>query len=288
MGLKAEHYRAVLETRSGVGWFEVHPENYMIEGGPPLRYLEAVRRDHPLSLHGVGMSLGSPDPPPRDHLDRFKALIERFEPFAVSEHLSWSRIGDRFFTDLLPVPMTREALDVTAANVACAQDRLGRRLLVENPSTYLRFGREEIPEPEFLAELSRRTGCGLLLDVNNLFVCASNHEFDPLAWLDAFALDAVEEIHLAGHAVDDADGWPLRVDDHGSPVIEEVWTLYREVIRRRGAVPTLIERDANLPPFEALLAEARQADRIAREALAEAEERARAALDAPGCGPAAA
>lgn len=288
MGLKAEYYRVVLETRPGVGWFEVHPENYMIEGGPPLRYLEAVRRDHPLSLHGVGMSLGSPDPPPRDHLDRFKALIERFEPFAVSEHLSWSRIGDRFFADLLPVPMTREALDVTAANVACAQDRLGRRLLVENPSTYLRFGHEEIPEPEFLTELSRRTGCGLLLDVNNLFVCASNHEFDPLAWLDAFALDAVEEIHLAGHAVDDADGWPLRVDDHGSPVIEEVWTLYREVIRRRGAVPTLIERDANLPPFEALLAEARQADRIAREALAEAEERARAALDAPGCGPAAA
>lgn len=288
MGLKAEHYRAVLETRPGVGWFEVHPENYMIEGGPPLRYLEAVRRDHPLSLHGVGMSLGSPEPPPRDHLDRFKALIERFEPFAVSEHLSWSRIGDRFFADLLPVPMTREALDVTAANVACAQDRLGRRLLVENPSTYLRFGREEIPEPEFLAELSRRTGCGLLLDVNNLFVCASNHEFDPLAWLDAFALDAVEEIHLAGHAVDDADGWPLRVDDHGSPVIEEVWTLYREVIRRRGAVPTLIERDANLPPFEVLLAEARQADRIAREALAEAGEKARAALDAPGCGPAAA
>ena len=288
MGLKAEHYRVVLETRPGVGWFEVHPENYMIEGGPPLRYLEAVRRDHPLSLHGVGMSLGSPDPPPRDHLNRFKALIERFEPFAVSEHLSWSRIGDRFFADLLPVPMTREALDVTAANVACAQDRLGRRLLVENPSTYLRFGHEEIPEPEFLAELSRRTGCGLLLDVNNLFVCASNHEFDPLAWLDAFALDAVEEIHLAGHAVDDADGWPLRVDDHGSPVIEEVWTLYREVIRRRGAVPTLIERDANLPPFEALLAEARQADRIAREALAEAEERARVALDAPGCGPAAA
>ena len=285
MGLKAEHYRAVLETRPGVGWFEVHPENYMIEGGPPLRYLEAVRRDHPLSLHGVGMSLGSPEPPPRDHLDRFKALIERFEPFAVSEHLSWSRIGDRFFADLLPVPMTREALDVTAANVACAQDRLGRRLLVENPSTYLRFGREEIPEPEFLTELSRRTGCGLLLDVNNLFVCASNHEFDPLAWLNAFALDAVEEIHLAGHAVDDADGWPLRVDDHGSPVIEEVWTLYREVIRRRGAVPTLIERDANLPPFEALLAEARQADRIAREALAEEGEKARAVLDAPGCGP---
>ena len=286
MGLKAEHYRAVLETRPGIGWFEVHPENYMIDGGPPLRYLEAVRRDHPLSLHGVGMSLGSPDPPPRDHLDRFRALIERFEPFVVSEHLSWSRIGDRFFADLLPVPMTREALDAMAANVARAQDHLGRRILIENPSTYLRFGREEIPEPEFLTELSRRTGCGLLLDVNNLFVCASNHAFDPLAWIDAFALEAVEEIHLAGHAVDDADGCPLRVDDHGSPVIEEVWALYREVIRRRGAVPTLIERDANLPPFEALLAEARQADRIARAALAEAGEKGRAALGAPGRSPA--
>ena len=288
MGLKAEHYRAVLETRPDIGWFEVHPENYMIDGGPPLRYLEAVRRDHPLSLHGVGMSLGSPDPPPRDHLERFRALIERFEPFVVSEHLSWSRIGDRFFADLLPVPMTREALDAMAANVARAQDHLGRRILIENPSTYLRFGREEIPEPEFLTELSRRTGCGLLLDVNNLFVCASNHAFDPLAWIGAFALEAVEEIHLAGHAVDDADGCPLRVDDHGSPVIGEVWALYREVIRRRGAVPTLIERDANLPPFEALLAEARQADRIARAALAEAGEKGRAAHGAPGRGPAAA
>ena len=285
VGLKAEHYRDVLETRVGPGWFEVHPENYMIEGGPPLRYLEAVRRDYPLSLHGVGMSLGSPDPPPREHLDRFRALIGRFDPFIVSEHLSWSRIGERFLADLLPLPMTREALDTMTANVARAQDHLGRRILIENPSTYLRFGREEIPEPEFLAELSRRTGCGLLLDVNNLFVCASNHEFDPLAWLDAFALDAVEEVHVAGHAVDEADGRPLRVDDHGSPVIEEVWALYREVIRRRGVVPTLVERDSDLPPFEALLAEARYADRIAREALAEAGEKAPAALAVPAGSP---
>ena len=270
VGLKAEHYRAVLETRPGPGWFEVHPENYMIDGGPPLRWLEAVRREYPLSLHGVGMSLGSPEPPPRGHLDRLKSLADRFEPFAVSEHLSWSRIGDRFFADLLPLPLTHEALGAMAGNVARAQDHLRRRILIENPSTYLRFDREEVPEPEFLAALVRRTGCGLLLDVNNLFVCAGNHGFDPRAWLDAFPLDAVEEIHLAGHAVDDADGHPLRVDDHGSPVIEEVWALYREVVRRRGAVvPTLIERDANLPPFAALLAEARHADRAAREALAD-------------------
>lgn len=267
VGLKSEHYRTVLETRPDLGWFEVHPENYMLEGGPPLRYLEAIRADYPLSLHGVGMSLGSSDPPPLDHLERLKRLVERFEPFAVSEHLSWSRIGDRFLADLLPVPMTVEALDAMAANVARAQDHLGRRLLIENPSTYLEFGREEIPEPEFLTELVRRTGCGLLLDVNNLFVCSSNHAFDPRGWIDAYALEAVEEIHVAGHAVDDADGHPIRVDDHGSPVIEEVWSLYREVIGGRGPVPTLIERDANLPPFEELLAEAHHADRIAREPI---------------------
>ena len=266
VGLKSEHYRTVLEDHPDVGWFEVHPENYMLAGGPPLRYLEAVRAQYPLSLHGVGMSLGSCEPPPEDHLERLKALVERFEPFAVSEHLSWSRIGDRFLADLLPVPMTREALDVMAANVARAQDHLGRRLLVENPSTYLEFDREEIPEPEFLAELARRTGCGLLLDVNNLYVCASNHGFDPRAWIDAFPLEAVEEIHVAGHAVDDADGYPIRVDNHGSPVIEAVWSLYREVVRRRGPIPTLIERDANLPAFEDLLAEAHHADRVAREA----------------------
>ncbi|MCY4454431.1 MAG: DUF692 domain-containing protein [Immundisolibacterales bacterium] len=267
VGLKSEHYRTVLATRPDLGWFEVHPENYMVDGGPPLRFLEAVRADYPLSLHGVGLSLGSCDPPPLDHLARLKRLVERFEPFVVSEHLSWSRFGDRFLADLLPVPMTPEALEVTADNVARTQDHLGRRILIENPSTYLEFGREEIPEPEFLAALVRRTGCGLLLDVNNLFVCASNHAFDPRKWIDSFALEAVEEIHVAGHAVDDADGHPIRVDNHGSPVIEEVWSLYREVIARRGPVPTLIERDANLPPFDELLAEARHADRIAGEAI---------------------
>ena len=267
VGLKSDHYRTVLEGRPDVGWFEVHPENYMIAGGPPLRYLEAVRADYPLSLHGVGMSLGSCDPPPLDHLERLKVLVDRFEPFLVSEHLSFSRVGDRFLADLLPVPMIPEALDAMADNVSRAQDYLGRRMLIENPSTYLEFDREDIPEPEFLAALVRRTGCGLLLDVNNLFVCASNHGFDPGAWLDAFPLGAVEEVHVAGHAVDDAAGHPIRVDNHGSPVIEEVWSLYRKVIERRGPVPTLVERDANLPSFADLLAEAHHADRAAREAI---------------------
>ena len=258
----------MLDTSPPLDWFEVHPENYMVEGGPPLRYLEAVRSDYPLSLHGVGMSLGSVEPPAPDHLDHLARLIDRFEPFVVSEHLSWSRTEDAFLADLLPVPMTREALATVSANVGRAQDRLGRALLVENPSAYLGFRDQDIPEPEFLSELARRTGCGLLLDVNNLFVSACNQGFDPVGWLDAFHLDAVEEIHLAGHAVDQANGHEIRVDDHGSPVPTGVWDLYRTVIRRRGPTPTLIERDANLPPLADLVAEARTAARIMRETAA--------------------
>ena len=268
IGLKARFYQEVLDTSPPLDWFEVHPENYMVEGGPPLRYLEAIRSDYPLSLHGVGMSLGSVEPPAPDHLDHLARLIDRFEPFVVSEHLSWSRTEDAFLADLLPVPMTREALATVSANVGRAQDRLGRALLVENPSAYLRFRDQDIPEPEFLSELARRTGCGLLLDVNNLFVSACNQGFDPVGWLDAFHLEAVEEIHLAGHAVDQANGHEIRVDDHGSPVPTGVWDLYRTVIRRRGPTPTLIERDANLPPLADLVAEARTAARIMRETAA--------------------
>ena len=269
IGLKAEFYGEVLYNSPKIDWFEVHPENYMIEGGPALRNLDAIRSDYPLSLHGVGMSLGSCEPPTGNHLDRLASLIDRLEPFEVSEHLSWSRTGDLFLTDLLPVPMTNEALDIVEANVCRAQDRLGRTLLLENPSTYLRFREEEIPEPEFLSELARRTGCGLLLDVNNLFVSASNHGFDPIEWLDAVDLDAVAEIHLAGHSVDRASGHAIRIDDHGSPVISDVWNLYRDVIERRGATSTLIERDANLPPLDDLLAEAHLAERITQEVLGE-------------------
>jgi len=262
IGLKAQFYKEVLDTSPPVDWFEVHPENYMIEGGPPLRYLEAIRSHYPLSLHGVGMSLGSVEPPLLSHLDRLSVLIDRFEPFVVSEHLSWSRIEDAFFADLLPLPLTRESLGIVSANVCRAQDRLGRTLLIENPSAYLQFSEPEIPEPEFLRELSQRTGCGLLLDVNNLFVSSFNQGFDPVAWLDAFELEAVEEIHLAGHAVDRASGQTIRIDDHGSPVPAGVWDLYRTVIQRRGPTPTLIERDANLPQLSDLVAEAQMAARI--------------------------
>lgn len=264
IGLKAQFYKEVLDTSPPVDWFEVHPENYMIEGGPPLRYLEAIRSHYPLSLHGVGMSLGSVEPPLPSHFDRLSVLIDRFEPFVVSEHLSWSRIEDAFFADLLPLPLTHESLGIVSANVCRAQDHLGRTLLIENPSAYLQFSEPEIPEPEFLRELSQRTGCGLLLDVNNLFVSSFNQGFDPIAWLDAFDLEAVEEIHLAGHAVDQASGQTIRIDDHGSPVPTGVWDLYRTVIQRRGPTPTLIERDANLPQLSDLVAEAQVAARIMR------------------------
>lgn len=265
IGLKAQFYKEVLDASPPVDWFEVHPENYMIAGGPPLRYLEAIRSHYPLSLHGVGMSLGSVEPPSPGHLDRLSVLIDRFEPFVVSEHLSWSRIEDTFFADLLPLPLTHETLRIVSANVCRAQDRLGRTLLIENPSAYLQFSEPEIPEPEFLRELSQRTGCGLLLDVNNLFVSSFNQGFDPIEWLDAFDLEAVEEIHLAGHAVDQASGQTIRIDDHGSPVSAGVWDLYRTVIQRRGPTPTLVERDANLPQLRDLVAEAQMAARIMRE-----------------------
>ena len=266
--LKAQFYKDVLESSPTVDWFEVHPENYMVEGGPLLRHLEAIRRDYPLSLHGVGMSLGSCEPPASNHLDRLAALVDRFQPFVVSEHLSWSRTNDAFFADLLPLPMTREALATVSANLARAQDHLGRALLIENPSAYLQFRDQEIPEPEFLSELVQRTGCGLLLDVNNLFVSASNQAFDPIAWLDSIDLQAVEEIHLAGHAIDRASGPCIRIDDHGSPVPDGVWNLYRVVVQRCGPTPTLIERDANLPPLQDLVDEAQMAGRIMRDLVA--------------------
>ncbi len=268
IGLKAQFYNEVLESFPAVDWFEVHPENYMVEGGPPLRHLEAIRRDYPLSLHGVGMSLGSCEPPTSSHLDRLAALVDRFQPFVVSEHLSWSRTNDAFLADLLPLPMTREALATVSTNVARAQDHLGRAILIENPSAYLQFRDQEIPEPEFLSELVQRTGCGLLLDVNNLFVSARNQDFDPIAWLDAIDLQAVEEIHLAGHAIDEVNGSSIRIDDHGSPVPDGVWDLYRVVMQRRGPTPTLIERDANLPPLQDLVDEAHMAARIMRGLVA--------------------
>ncbi|HEV8471498.1 MAG TPA: DUF692 domain-containing protein [Methylomirabilota bacterium] len=259
IGLRTPHIAEIDATRPAVGWLEVHAENYM-GGGPALRALERLRRDYPLSVHGVGLSLGGADGLDLAHLDRLARLVERLEPALVSEHLSWSVTGGAYLNHLLPLPYTEEALGVLCRHVTRAQERLGRRLLVENPSGYLRFRDSPIPEVEFLNALARRTGCGLLCDVNNVYVTCANLGGDAQAWLDALEPSAVGEIHLAGHAVNDADGRSILIDDHGSPVTDDVWRLYEHALRRYGAAPTLIEWDTDVPPLSVLLAEATKAE----------------------------
>lgn len=231
-------------------------------GGPELRQLERLRRDYPVALHGVGLSLGSAGPLDARHLGRLRALADRLAPCLVSEHLSWSVSRGAYLNHLLPLPYTRATLEVVAEHVGEAQDRLGRRILVENPSSYLRFRESPLPEPEFLAELVRRTGCGILCDVNNIHVTAHNLGLDAIAYLRALPAEAVGEIHLAGHATNDADGRQILIDDHGSPVAAPVWELYARALEHLGPVPTLIEWDTDLPPLGELLAEARCADAI--------------------------
>jgi uncharacterized protein (UPF0276 family) len=249
----------VLQTRPEVSWFEVHAENYF-GGGVARRTLEAVRRDYPLSLHGVGLSLGSAEGLDPAHLRRLADLTRAIEPGLVSEHLSWSVAGGRYLADLLPLPMTEEALEVVCRHVQQTQECLGRTLLIENPSTYLQFPHSSIPEWEFLGAVAARTGCALLCDINNIFVSASNHGWDPLLYLDALPARAIGEMHLAGHAVRTLDdGSVVRIDDHGSRVSGEVWTLYEQALQRFGARPTLIEWDSHVPAFEVLLDEAAQA-----------------------------
>lgn len=254
LSLKPEHYRAALDERAQGLWFEVHPENYMADGGPRLAWLDAIRREHPLSLHGVGLSLGGPERPDSDHLRRLKALVDRYQPALVSEHLAWSAHAGTYFADLLPTPMTEAALDAFCAHVSQTQDVLGRSILVENPSRYLRLS-EAIPEAEFLAETVRRTGCGLLLDINNIQVSAHNLNYAARAYLDAIPAGAVGEFHLAGHEADEALDGALLIDTHGAPVAESVWALYAAALERIGPRPTLIERDADIPPFAALMQE---------------------------------
>jgi uncharacterized protein (UPF0276 family) len=262
IGLRFAHHREVVETRPPVAWFEVHSENYM-GGGPTPAILDTVRRDYPISLHGVGLSLGTAEGLSETHLARIGALIERVEPGLVSEHLSWSVVDGVYLADLLPLPMTEEALDVVCRNVDHAQHALKRRLLIENPSSYLRYRHSTIPEWEFLAAVTRRTGCGILCDVNNIFVSASNHGWSASGYLDALPVEAVGEIHLAGHSVRELEGGrTIRIDDHGSKVRSQVWELYAEAVDRFGRVPTLIEWDTDIPPLEVLLAEARRADDI--------------------------
>jgi len=266
VGLRAPHAAEILATRPAIGWLELHPENYFANG-PALAQLDAIARDHRLSLHGVGLSLGSAESVDKRHLARLRALVERLEPFLVSEHLSWSISGGFYLNDLLPLPLTEEALGLVVENVARTQDALRRRILVENPSAYLRFRHSTIAEPEFLAALAERTGCGLLCDVNNIFVSAANLGCDAEAWLDAVPAGAVGEIHLAGHAEATRDGLRLLIDDHGSPVAPPVWALYARALRRFGPVPSLIEWDKNLPPLAALLDEARRAEAMVHGAL---------------------
>lgn len=259
LGFKAQHYPAIRDTRPDLGFFEVHAENFMGDGGAPHAMLTALRADYAISLHGVGLSIGGPDPLDRAHLDRLARLCDRYQPDSFSEHLAWSSHGNEYLNDLLPLPYTPETLERVCQHVDQVQDRLRRRMLLENPSTYVTFAASTIPETEFLAEISRRTGCGLLLDVNNVFVSSTNHRTDPRAYLASFPLHAVGEVHLGGHDAEDLPGGPLLIDAHGSPVADPVWTLYAEVIARTGPQPTLIEWDNDIPDFPTLMAEATRA-----------------------------
>jgi hypothetical protein len=270
IGLRAEHYDAVLENLPPVGWLEVHSENYFGAGGKPLDYLERIRAHYPLSLHGVGLSIGSTDPFDYRHLAKLKRLIRRFEPALVSEHLSWSSVGGRYLNDLLPLPYTKEALYHLVARVARVQDILGRPILIENPSSYLQYAESAIPEWEFLTALAERTGCGVLLDVNNVYVSACNHGFDAGAYLRAIPRHIVREIHLAGFTVNRFDDGELLIDTHNRPVWPAVWALYRQAVQRFGQIPTLIEWDTDLPELAVLVNEARRANAILEERHAQA------------------
>ena len=266
VGLRFRHHREVLEARPAAAWFEVHTENY-IGGGSAPTYLDAIRRDYPVSLHGTGLSLGSAEGLDPAHLARVREVVERFEPGLVSEHLSFSVAGGTYLADLLPLPLTEEALAVVCDNVAQVQDRLKREILVENPSSYLQFRHSTIPEWEFLTLVAKRTGCGILCDVNNIYVSACNHGWRASAYLEALPPAAIGEIHLAGHSVRHIDAArTIRIDDHGSRVAPEVWTLYAEALARFGPVPTLIEWDTSVPPMAVLLEEAAHADALVQEA----------------------
>jgi len=259
MSFKPAHMEEALHCASPGLWFEVHPENYMADGGPRPAMLEVLAERHPLSLHGVSLSLAAAAPPDAGHLHRLRRLVDRVKPVLVSEHLAWSAWGGHYLPDLLPFPRTQEALARVAANVLRSQDALGCRISIENPAHYLVLDGHDWSETDFLSELVRRTGCGLLLDVNNVHVSAHNTGVDALAYLDAFPLHAVTEIHLAGHGVDEDFPATLLIDSHDAPVDESVWRLYRHVLSRGGPRPTLIERDGNLPSFDVLLQECARA-----------------------------
>lgn len=263
LGFKPEHFADIVSQTQPVGFFEVHAENYMGAGGPPHAQLGKLREHHALSIHGVGLSIGSMQPLDRDHLARLRMVCDRYQPESFSEHLAWSTHDGIFLNDLLPLPYTEETLARVVEHVDQVQEALGRQMLLENPATYLLFQESTIEESAFLAEISHRTGCGLLLDVNNLFVAATNHNLDPQAYIARFPLEAVREIHLGGHSetVDDL-GAPLLIDSHDTAIKDPVWALYEHVIARTGPVATLIEWDNDVPAWYVLLEQAAAAQRI--------------------------
>lgn len=263
VGLRREHFERVLEGVSDVDWFEVVSENFMVRGGRPLHVLDRVRRDHPVVLHGVSLSIGSTDPLGKDYLDALARLIERVEPAWVSDHLCWTGVGGHNAHDLLPLPYTEEALAHVSHRVMQVQERLGRRIALENVSTYLEFEGSTLPEWEFLAEVAARADCGILLDVNNVFVSASNHGFDPHEYLEAIPAERVWQVHLAGHS----DRGSHLLDTHGGPVCDAVWDLYRFATQRIGAVASLVEWDENVPDWDTLVGENERARAVRRQAL---------------------
>jgi len=267
VGLKAQHYRTILDSRPATGFFEVHAENFMGAGGPPHRYLEAIRDHYPLSIHGVGLNIGGSRPLDRSHLQRLKALLDRYQPDLFSEHLAWSSHGNLFLNDLLPLPYTESTLERVCNHVDETQTFLGRRMLLENPSTYVTFTESTLLEEEFIAAIAARTGCGLLLDVNNAYVSSVNQKRNPTHYLDRYPLQHVEQFHLAGFAeTHDPDGERLLIDHHGDQVHLDVWALYADVVARAPDAPTLIEWDNDVPDWQTLLGEAHKADVIAASA----------------------
>jgi len=265
LGFKPQHFDAIRQDPHPPAFLEVHAENYMGAGGLPHAQLTALRQDFPVSIHGVGLSIGGTGPLDDAHLARLRLLCDRYQPESFSEHLAWSSHGTEYLNDLLPLPYISETLDRVSAHVDQVQAFLGRRILLENPATYVMFEQSTIPETEFLAAIARRTGCGLLLDVNNVFVSCTNHRLDPRAYLAEFPMHAVGEIHLGGHDAEDLPSGPLLIDSHGAPVADPVWTLYAEVIARIGAVPTLVEWDNHVPDWPILAAELARADGLLRQ-----------------------
>jgi uncharacterized protein (UPF0276 family) len=258
IGLRTPHYQSLLALKPALAFLEVHSENFFCDGGQPLRYLERFRRDYAISTHGVGLSLGSADPIDHGHLIKLKRLVDAIDPVLVSEHLSWVGVNGRFLNDLLPLPYTEEAIDHIVGRVQQVQEFLGRKILVENVSSYLEFTASTIPEWEFVSEIARRSGCRILLDVNNIYVNAVNHGFDPRGYIDAIHPESVGEIHLAGFQ----DTGEILIDTHGSAVSDAVWALYGYALRRIGPIPTLIEWDTDIPSLDILLAEAEKANRL--------------------------